>query len=224
MDHKAVGNRVIHYTRLPSSVCHCPCIPWNSMQVKNESYLECVSHGWGIPALNNLIQMSRIFRLCCCYSASQDIYDWESRNENMDLEHKTVHRAKWKLFVFWFFFSREQIMRSCRGCFGVSVQEAGILMQFRELQGKYPQTETFQYVLLPKWIVKNLKSKWRNHKPQTDWLFWNALQWMGCSSRSGMKPRTGRELVSWEVMGFGWDMFLFCCHSPVSPAEHFFVL
>lgn len=120
------------------------------------------------------------------------------------------------------FFSHEQIMHSCHGCFGVSMQEAGILMQVRELQGKYLQTETFQNAPLPKGICKNLGSKWR--KPQTDWLFWNALQWIWCSSGRGMKPGTGPELVSWEVMGFGWDMSLFCCYSPVSSAEHFLVL
>lgn len=54
--------------------------------------------------MNNLIQLGIIFRLCCCYSASQDIYDQENQNENMDLEHKMVHHAKCKLFVFWIFF------------------------------------------------------------------------------------------------------------------------
>lgn len=54
--------------------------------------------------MNELIQPGIIFRLCCYYSASQDIYDWENQNENMDLEHKAVHHAKCKLFVFWIFF------------------------------------------------------------------------------------------------------------------------
>lgn len=92
------------------------------------------------------------------------------------------------------------------------------LMQFRELQGKNLPTETFQYVLLSK--SENLGSKWRNHKPQSGWLFWNALQWMGCSSGSGMKPGTGLELVSWEVMALGVTWLCFA----VSSAEHFFIL
>lgn len=66
--------------------------------------------------MNDLIQLGIIFRLCCCYSASHDIYDWENQIENMDLEHKMIHHAKCKLVVFWIFFSREQIMHSCHGC------------------------------------------------------------------------------------------------------------
>lgn len=54
--------------------------------------------------MNDLIQLGIISTLCCCYSASQDIYDWENQNGNMDLEHKTVHHARCKLFVFWIFF------------------------------------------------------------------------------------------------------------------------
>lgn len=83
--------------------------------------------------------------------------------------------------------------------------------------GKISSNRNLPVCPLSKGISKNLGSKWRNHK--TGWLFWNALQWMGCSSGSGMKPGTGLELV-----GFGWDMSLLCCHSPVSSAEHFFVL
>lgn len=59
--------------------------------------------------MNDLIHLCIIFRLCCCYSVSQDIYDWGNQNENMDLEQKMVHRAKWKglwcvVFSFPFFF------------------------------------------------------------------------------------------------------------------------
>lgn len=152
--------------------------------------------------MNDLIQLGIISTLCCCYSASQDIYDRENQNGNMGLEHKTVPHARCKLFVFWiFFFQRANhaflpwmLWGFCAG--------SRHLMQFRELQGKYLHIETFQYcqtfqcVLLSKGISKNLGSKRRNHKPQTDWLFWNTLQWMGCSSGSGMKPGTGLELVS----------------------------
>lgn len=48
--------------------------------------------------MNDLIHLCIILRLCCCYSVSQDIYDWENQNENMDLEQKKVHHAKWKGF------------------------------------------------------------------------------------------------------------------------------
>lgn len=50
--------------------------------------------------MNGLIHLRIIFRLCCCYSVSQDIYDWENQNENMDLEQKMVHHAKWKVVFF----------------------------------------------------------------------------------------------------------------------------
>jgi len=73
--------------------------------------------------MNDLIHLCIIFRLCCSYSVSQDIYDWDNQNENMDLEQNTVHHAKWKGF-----FSREQTILSCHGCFGVSVQDTSILL------------------------------------------------------------------------------------------------
>lgn len=144
--------------------------------------------------MNDLIQLGIIFTLCCCYSASQDIYGWENQTGNMDLDHRTVHHAKCKLFVFWISFLESKSCIPAMDALGFCAGSRH-LMQFRELQGKYLQTEPFQYVLLSKGISKNLGSIWRNHKPQNDWLFWNALQWMGCSSGSGIKPGTGLGLV-----------------------------
>lgn len=49
--------------------------------------------------MSELIHLCIIFRLCCCYSVSQDVSDCKNQKENMDLEHELVRHAKWKVFL-----------------------------------------------------------------------------------------------------------------------------
>lgn len=67
-------------------------------------------------------------------------------------------------------------------------------------------------------------SKWGNHRPQTHWLFYSALQQSWCSSGSACTLGIGLWLPSPQVMGFGWDTSLVCCQSRFPSVRNFLAI